>query len=166
MIHEQLVTLAMDWPAFLAQGGEAATTPPITGVPGEPTSGNAGTLAPGGTTPQGGPPPQPMPWWANPLNLMLILILGMFLLMALSGRKERKRRAALLSSIKKNDRVQTAGGIIGVITEIQGDEIVLRVDEGSNTKIRFARSAIQQVLREGRADAAPAIEPVKERQTA
>ncbi len=167
MTDEQL-TLAMDWVWLVAQqAGENA--PPITGVPGEPTAGEGTATTPGGTTgapggPQQGPPP--MPWWANPLNLMLIMILGMFFLMMMSGRKQRKQRAALLSSLKKHDRVQTAGGIIGVITDMQGDEVTLRVDEGSNTKIRFARSAIQQVLREGRADGTSSIEPVKERQTA
>ena len=168
MTDEQLLTLAMEWAWMPAQqAGENAQ--PITGVPGEPAAGTGSTTTPGGTTgapggPQQGPPP--MPWWANPLNLMLIMILGMFFLMAMSGRKQRKKRTELLSSLKKHDRVQTAGGIIGVITEMQGDEVTLRVDEGSNTKIRFARSAIQQVLREGRGDGTPTIETVKERQTA
>ena len=51
-----------------------------------------------------------------------------------------------MSAIKKHDRVQTIGGVIGAIVEVKPDEVVLKVDESSNTRITFARSAIQQVL--------------------
>jgi len=82
-----------------------------------------------------------------------LLMIGLFALMAVfiftsmsSGRKEKKKRAAMMASLGKHDRVQTMGGIIGSIVEIKGDEVMLRVDEASNTRIRFARSAVQKVL--------------------
>lgn len=87
------------------------------------------------------------------LPLLLIIILGP----VLTGRKEKKKRALLMSSIKKHDRVQTIGGIIGIVSEVRDDEIVLKVDETSNTKIRFARSAIQQVLKSSDAQPAPTV---------
>lgn len=165
MMHVEEMFMGLDSLLVLAQG-EAASPPAITGVPGEPAAGEGKAITNGAPTGGGGPPPQ-IPWWSNPIYLIMILLLGMMVMVTLSGRKERKRRAALLASIKKQDRVQTAGGIIGTIVEMQGDEVVLRVDEGSNTKIRFARSAIQQVLREGKGDqGAPGAEPAKERQTA
>ena len=58
----------------------------------------------------------------------------------------KKKRKALLSTVKKHDRVQTVGGVIGSIVEVNPDTVVLKVDESSNTRITFARSAIQQVL--------------------
>jgi preprotein translocase subunit YajC len=42
--------------------------------------------------------------------------------------------------------VQTIGGVIGTIVEVKDAEVVVKIDETTNTKIRFARSAIQQVL--------------------
>ena len=92
--------------------------------------------------------------------LMLLPILLLFIIVtSMGGRKERKRRKAMISGLKKRDKVQTQGGIIGVITEMKDDEIVLKVDEGSNTKIRFARSAVQQVLR---SSASESSEPSQE----
>jgi preprotein translocase subunit YajC len=81
-----------------------------------------------------------------PLALVLLLVLVMT---SMSGRKERKRRDALLSSVKKGDRVQTTAGVIGTIVDLTDSEMTLRVDEASNTRIRFTRGAVQQVVREG-----------------
>jgi len=52
----------------------------------------------------------------------------------------------MISAIKKHDRVQTIGGVIGSVVEVKPDYIVLKVDESSNTRITFSRSAIAQVL--------------------
>lgn len=83
--------------------------------------------------------------------LPLLVVMVLFVLMTgMSGRKERKKRAELLAGIGKNDRIQTMGGIIGTVVELTDQEMVLRVDEASNTRIRFARSAVQQVLRSAR----------------
>jgi preprotein translocase subunit YajC len=49
----------------------------------------------------------------------------------LGGRKEKKKRAALMASLKKHDKVQTVGGIIGTVVELTAEEVVLRVDETS-----------------------------------
>ncbi len=89
----------------------------------------------------------------NPIFLIAFALLAMVIVTSMSGRKEKKRRAQLLSSIKKYDRVQTLGGIIGTILELGESEVVLRVDEATDTRIRFARSAIQGVVKEAKADA-------------
>jgi preprotein translocase subunit YajC len=57
-------------------------------------------------------------------------------------QKQKQKRKQLVQSLKKNDRVQTIGGIIGTIVDIKGDEITLKVDESSNTKIKIVSSAI------------------------
>jgi preprotein translocase subunit YajC len=48
-----------------------------------------------------------------------------------------------MSSIKKQDKVQMIGGIIGTVVEMSDDEIVLKVEEG---RIRFHKSSVQGVL--------------------
>lgn len=105
-----------------------------------------GTVAPGGPT---SPAPARAPGGFGPemLFLMLGLMVFMFAMTALSGRKEKRRRAELLSSIQRHDRVQTMGGIIGTVVEVHDDEIVLKVDEATNTRIRFTRQSVQQVLK-------------------
>jgi len=119
-------------------GGAAPAGGESTGQPG-----GAGQAAPGGQ-PQGG----------SPFGLLLPLVFGLIIFMMITqlfgGRKEKKKREAMLSSMKKGDRVQTYGGIIGRIVELKTDELVLKVDEGSNTRIRFSRGAVQQVLKSAR----------------
>lgn len=111
----------------------APTTMPATGAP-------SATGAPGGAAP------------ADPGFNMLFFILPILVLMvvfsALAQRKEKKRREALLSAVKKHDRVLTSGGIIGSVVETTADTVVLKVDENSNVRMTFARSAVQQILKE------------------
>jgi preprotein translocase subunit YajC len=47
----------------------------------------------------------------------------------------------------------TAGGILGSVVEVRDTEVVLKVDESSNTKIKFTRDAIKRVLTEDEAAA-------------
>ncbi len=79
------------------------------------------------------------------LPLMLVFVVLMIFTMG-SGRKEKKRKAAMLVSLQKNAKVQTAGGIMGTVVEVRDDEVVVKVDESSNTRMRFAKSAISTVL--------------------
>ncbi|MCB9838108.1 MAG: preprotein translocase subunit YajC [Phycisphaeraceae bacterium] len=131
--------------ATLAQ--TAATAPPLAGSGSGPV-GEAQQPLGGGAAPTGGgaPPAQ------NPFSLFLpiILIMGvMFFFTMMSGRKEKKKRMEMLSSIAKYDKVQTVGGLIGSVHEVRADEITLKVDESTNTKVHIARSAVQTVLRKG-----------------
>lgn len=78
------------------------------------------------------------------MGAVLVLMLG---LSAFTGNKEKKKRAALLASVGRNDRVQTIGGVIGTVVEMRDDEIVLRVDDSNNTRVTFSRSAVQGILK-------------------
>jgi len=69
---------------------------------------------------------------------------------SMSGRKQKKQREQMLGSLKRNDKVLTSSGIIGTVADLTDHEMVLRVDEASNTRIRFARSAVQQILRDAK----------------
>lgn len=81
--------------------------------------------------------------------LPLILIVGVFWWFMLRGRnKERQRFEQMLNALKRNDRVLTIGGIVGTVVEVRDHEIVLKVDEANNVKMRFVRSAIKEVLRD------------------
>ena len=57
----------------------------------------------------------------------------------------------MLDNLKRGDRVQTIGGIIGTVVEARETEVVVKVDETNNTKIRFARKAITRVLEDDEA---------------
>ena len=76
-----------------------------------------------------------------------IAILGvMMLVMILPGRKQAKKRREMMAGMNKNDRVLTRGGIIGVVVEVRDNEIIVKVDESNNTRLHFAKQAIQHVF--------------------
>jgi len=108
------------------------------------------------TTQPGSPPPSsPPPGFFDmfPLPLMVAMFAIVYFLMIRPQSREKKKRQSLLSALKKNDRVVTIGGILGTVTAVRDDEVTLKVDESSNTKITFSKSAIQRVMS---ATAAPA----------
>src|SRR5437667_7215547 len=89
----------------------------------------------------GGSPSSVMLWF--PLVLMGVIF---YFLILRPQNAEKKRRATMLSAVKKNDRVCTVGGIVGTVVNVKDDEITLKVDESNNTKITFARWGIQRVI--------------------
>ena len=92
------------------------------------------------------------PFWANPqFGLYAILIVGVIFIFTSSGRADRQRQKKLkelLSNLKRGDKVQTIGGIIGSVVEARENDVVLKVDESTNTKIRVIREAIKSVVAE------------------
>jgi preprotein translocase subunit YajC len=77
---------------------------------------------------------------------MLAALAVFYLLMFRGQRKDRKRHANMLANLKRNDRVQTIGGVLGTVVEAREQEVILKVDESSNVKMRFNRAAIKEVL--------------------
>lgn len=59
-------------------------------------------------------------------------------------QKKAKEREALLSSVKKGDKIITASGIHGTVSGL--DDKTVLIDVGNNTKIKMERSAIGQVV--------------------
>jgi preprotein translocase subunit YajC len=89
----------------------------------------------------------------NLYSLLLPIMAIGFLFFFLIVRPEKKKQAAIAqmqSELKKNDRVVTVGGIIGVvvITQAGSNEITIRVDDSNNTRLRMLRSSISRVVTE------------------
>jgi len=63
-------------------------------------------------------------------------------------QQEKKHRQSMLAALKRNDRVITAGGIYGVVTNVnrEDDEITIRVDEAANVKLRMTVASIVRVV--------------------
>jgi len=80
--------------------------------------------------------------------IFLVLIGGVILMWILMGRgrrKEEARKKQMLASLKKGDKIQTIGGIIGTVIEVRPDEVTVKVDETNNVRMRFSRGAIHVV---------------------
>lgn len=82
------------------------------------------------------------------LLMPAVMIGGLVLLFVFMGRKPRqqeKKRKEMLANLKKGDKVTSIGGIIGSVMEIRESEVTVKVDETSNTRIKFLRSAIRAI---------------------
>ena len=79
-----------------------------------------------------------------------------FLFYSLVLAPERRKRAEaehLRTSLKKNDRVVTAGGIHGTIAAIDDDHDLVTVKVDGNTRLKINRSAIASVIEDKVVDA-------------
>ncbi len=123
-----------------------AATPPA--APAGPANNAATGPAAGGQTgagPTSGPADQKGGYQQYMLYIMLAVLLLVFLLMGRKPRQEEKKRREMLSNLKKGDKITTIGGIIGTIVEVRENEVVVKVDEASNARMRFVRSAIRLI---------------------
>ena len=72
------------------------------------------------------------------------VILIFYLFIIRPQNKKQKETQKMLSALKKFDKVQTIGGIRGVILAVKEQTVVVKVDD--NTKIEFVKPAIAAVI--------------------
>jgi preprotein translocase subunit YajC len=68
-----------------------------------------------------------------------------YFLLFMPMQRQKKRQQQMLSALKSGDSVVTSSGIMGTITAVDGDTIVLRV-KPDNLKLQFARSAVSTLV--------------------
>jgi len=80
--------------------------------------------------------------------IMFALIIGVFYFLILRPQQKRqKERQKMLDAVKKGDKVVTAGGLHGTVAGI--DEKTLLIQVADNVKMKFDRSAVTSIVREG-----------------
>lgn len=107
-------------------------------------SGDGGTststldpAAPNEMPPKNDPPGGNILWIYG--GLMLVM---MYFFIFRGPRKKEQQQQKMVQALQKNDRIRTIGGILGTVIEVKGKEVVLKVDESTNTKIRISASAV------------------------
>ena len=117
------------------------------------TTGPAGPVAASGANPSTAPSRAPgfADFFANPMFPLLLGIVVLYIFMFRSKKNQDRQRQDMLGQMKRGDRVQTIGGILGKVVEVEDSKVLLKVDENSNTKIWFSRSAIHRVVNEEKA---------------
>jgi preprotein translocase subunit YajC len=78
-----------------------------------------------------------------PIILMLVVL---YFVLIRGQRKEEKKRKGMIAEMKKGDRVMTIGGLVARVVSIDGEEVVLKIDESANVKATYTKSSIQRVL--------------------
>ena len=81
----------------------------------------------------------------GPFVPLLLGIAVLYFFVFRAKRNQDKQRTQLLEKLKPGQRVQTIGGILGTITQVNDKEVTVKVDETNNVKIKFARNAIHRV---------------------
>ena len=74
------------------------------------------------------------------LVIMAAMFGSFYFLMIRPQRKRQKEQQLMLESIKKGDKVITAGGIFGTIESVDEDSVVVRVESGAT--IRMLKSSV------------------------
>lgn len=85
--------------------------------------------------------------------LLVAMVVFMLLTSRSQKKRERRERDAMFARLAKNHRVLTVGGVLGTVLSVKDDEVVLKVDESTNTKMTIIKSAIQRILSDDAATA-------------
>lgn len=129
------------WILAQAPGSEAPST-----IPAEPVTEQEQATT---VVPDSNAPPVTMrrkPFGGSEWIFIGLMVIVMYFLLFRGPRKQKQQHKQMVKSLQKNDRIRTIGGIIGTVVDIRDDEITLKVDESTNTKIKIAPSAIGRNL--------------------
>jgi preprotein translocase subunit YajC len=80
---------------------------------------------------------------ASPLPMMLGVALIFYFLLVRPQQQRAKQMKAMLEAMKKGDVVVTAGGLIGRVVKVDGEEVELELAPAM--KVRAVRSTITDV---------------------
>ena len=89
------------------------------------------------------PAPGPSPL-ASFVPIILIFVIMYFLLFRPQMRRQ-KEQAALVSALKTGDRVVTASGIHGLISNVKDRTVIVKIAD--NVKIEMEKSAVTSVVK-------------------
>ena len=81
------------------------------------------------------------------LLLPIGLIVMLYFLMIRPQMKRQKEHKKLVEALAKGDEVQTEGGMMGKISDLDDNFIKLEIAEG--TEVKFRRSAVSAVMPKG-----------------
>jgi preprotein translocase subunit YajC len=88
------------------------------------------------------------PWFLGDYMPLILALIVLYFFVFRGKNSQEKKRTAMLNAMKKGDRIQTIGGILGTVVDVRETEVVVKVDENTNTKITFSRNAVHRVVEE------------------
>jgi len=80
------------------------------------------------------------------LGYMAIFFFIFWFIVFRPRKHEQRQREQMLKQLKKHDKVVTIGGMIGTVMEVRDDEVIVKIDDSSNTRVKFIRGSIQRVV--------------------
>ncbi len=84
--------------------------------------------------------------------LPLVLVFGIFYFLLIRPQQKRaKEHKAMLSGIKRGDRIVTGGGIVGTVTKTLDNELTVEIAE--NLRVKVTRETVLGIYKEQAASA-------------
>ena len=86
----------------------------------------------------------------RPWEFVLIYSVGLLALMycavILPGKRKNKKTQQMHDAVKVGDTISTIGGILGTVTERDGDTVTLLIDGNTGTTMRIVIYAVQSIV--------------------
>lgn len=82
------------------------------------------------------------------LPLVLIFVVFYFILIRPQQKKAKEHRA-MLSDLKRGDRIVTGGGLIATVIRVTADSEEVIAEIARDVRVKVVKSTIQHVMREG-----------------
>jgi len=79
------------------------------------------------------------------LPLLIIMFAIMYFLIIRPQKTKEKKRLEMISNVRKQDKIVTVGGVHGVVVSVKESEVIVRVDDTKDVKLRIDKSAITSV---------------------
>ena len=79
------------------------------------------------------------------LPLMIIMFAVMYFLIIRPQKQKEKKRQEMITNVRKQDRIVTAGGVHGVVVSVKENEVIVRIDDTKDVKIKVDKSALTSV---------------------
>jgi len=77
-----------------------------------------------------------------PFALMFAIL---YLLIIRPQRRKQKHLQEMITNVRKHDNVVTMGGVHGVVISVKEKEIIVRVDDNKDVKLKIDKSAVTSV---------------------
>ena len=95
---------------------------------------------------QGGGPQEPVPFFANPLFMMIIIFGIIYFLIMRPQQKKQREHQEMLRKLAKGDRVMTMSGIYGTVANLDEKIVLRQVDD--KVRIKVSRNSVASLSEE------------------
>jgi preprotein translocase subunit YajC len=88
---------------------------------------------------------QQVPFWANLVPLILLIVVFYFVLIR-PQQKKLKEHSEMLKTLRPGDKVTTSGGLVGVVVAVKEKTVSIR---SQDSKLEILKSAVSEIIERG-----------------
>lgn len=83
---------------------------------------------------------------SNPFIMFvpILILVAMMVILFRAQKKEAKRRQEMLDAVKTGDKIITAGGIYGIVTNAKEKSLIVKIAD--NVKVEITRSGVSSIV--------------------